>query len=143
MHIEKEAAYLIKRKMQTAGYIDLPAEGTSMYPFIHPGDLCRFLLCEPYLLKRGDVVLYYSRGQRLVAHRFSHMNGDDFLFKGDTNLGFDEPVEEELILGRLTWVQSKKKKEAENFISIVWGKLILNFPILPELLRNRLNKKEE
>lgn len=144
MHIEKESVYLIKRTIQKTGSIEIPAEGKSMYPFIYRGDLCRFILCETHLLKRGDVVLYYSSGNRLVAHRLSHVRNNTFIFKGDTNLGYDEPVLEAQILGKLTWIQHcNKKKRVDNFSSVLWGKLILNIPILPAVLRDRLNEIEK
>ena len=65
-----------------------------------------------------------------------------FHLKGDTNLGFDQPIREEYILGKLASVQKKQMRiNPDHFLARVWGKLILTFPLLSAMLRKYLNKK--
>lgn len=124
----------------------MPAEGNSMYPFIREGEVCRFDWCEPSLLKKGDTALFLSASERLVAHRFSHSESRNdwelYVFKGDANLGFDEPIAERQIIGKLTSIQKRHVKlKANGLIARIWGSLVLAFPLLSGLIRTYLNRK--
>lgn len=146
MSIEKETVVLIKSVIKKSGSIELPAEGHSMYPFIQKEDICRFLLCDPPSLKRGDVVLFYSSSGQLVAHRFygtKVMNHQvHYFLKGDTNLGFDESIKTEQIVGKLTSIQKNHKKVSVNSLPLnVWGKLVFAVPVISSLLQKVINQK--
>ena len=146
MFIDQATFQLINQSIRNKGWIDLPAEGTSMYPLIKNGDLCRFILCEPHSLKRADIALFYTRMGELVAHRFYYKQLSDdrivFHFKGDTNLGFDGPVSEEQIIGKLTMIhRAQRKISVEKPAVFLWGKLIMTLPILSSLLNKYLHRK--
>lgn len=146
MFIDQTTVQLIHKTIGKTGWIELPAEGTSMYPLIKTGDLCRFRACDPDTLKRADVALFYTESGKLVAHRFYYKQVSDqnivFLFKGDTNLGFDEPICGEQIIGKLTVIKRGKKEiNVGKPTSILWGQLIMTIPIMSDLLQRYLRRK--
>ncbi|MEH6949717.1 hypothetical protein V7068_22280 [Bacillus sp. JJ634] len=146
MLFDEQTINLLKAVLKKNGHIDIPAQGTSMFPFIQEGNLCRFIVCEPQELKKGEVVLFHLETGQLTAHRYygSKMmnNKSFFVFKGDTNLGFDQPVCEERIIGKLLYVQKEKSLlNVSDFRAFFWGKLILLFPMLSSILRQYLNRK--
>lgn len=145
MPIEKETARLVQSVVKRSGSIELPAQGDSMFPLIQEGDTCRFRSCLPSSLKKGDIVLFCSSDEKLVAHRLSHTMSLNqqirFFFKGDTNLGFDEPVSQNQIIGKLVFIQKENMKvRANNPLAYMWGKLIFLIPGLSGLLRSYLNQ---
>jgi signal peptidase len=147
MKVKSKTTYLIKEVIQKRGWIDLPADGTSMYPLIKKGNICRFVSCKTSTMKKGDIILFQTENGTLVAHRFlkSHYNSNqvEYLFKGDTNLGLDEPIKDEKIIGRLVLInKGKMNVKVTNLYAFAWCKVILFFPILSALLRNYINKKE-
>ena len=146
MLIDEITFHLLKEAINTEGWLNLPAYGNSMFPYIKQGDLCRFTPCDPALINRGDVILFFSGNGQLIAHRFVQkkiINTKQlFLFKGDTNLGFDQPIEEEKILGKLISIEKQNFKIASNHFSArFWGKLILMVPVLSVILRKLINRK--
>jgi len=137
---------LISNVIKRYGGVDLPAQGNSMFPFIREGDICRFDLCDGSLLKRGDIVLFHALSGHLIAHRFYQLksihNQLYYVFKGDTNLGLDEPVREDQLIGKLIYIQKGKTVLHQSNSAVkVWSKLILAFPVLSLLLRLYLNRK--
>lgn len=124
----------------------MPAKGTSMFPFIQEGDLCRFCLCNPIELKKGDVALFYTDKGQLIVHRFYERKMVDdatlYIFKGDTNLYSDQPVSQEQIIGKLLYIQ---KRESIMYVSYfrasMWRYFIIHFPIMSSILRKYVNHK--
>jgi signal peptidase I len=148
MLLDPRTFILLKTKIQSDGYIDLPAYGNSMFPFIRKGDLCRFTLADPSKFKKGDIVLYHTIPGQLVAHRLSNIKELDgnrlYILKGDTNLGFDQPIKEQQIIGVLSFVQKGEQRiPTWGFSASFWGWLILSIPILSGWLRRYINKKEQ
>ncbi|WP_226620272.1 S24/S26 family peptidase [Cytobacillus firmus] len=147
MLFDGEVIDLLKRTIQKDGCIDLPSVGDSMYPLIQKGEICRFIPCEPSLLNKGDITLFWAESGQLVAHRFYHaemIHGlPHYVFKGDTNLGFDQPVGKDRIVGKLLYVQkASRKTNVEDLQAYAWGKLILAMPILSGILRKYLNNRK-
>ncbi len=146
MEINNKTTDLIAKVLKKYDEIELPADGTSMYPFIREGDICTFTSCDPSSLKKGDVVLFKSQRGQLVAHRFIQTETIQrkhyYLFKGDTNLGFDDPVCEEDIIGKLAVVKRNNMKfSSSNITSNLWSKTILTFPIISYWLRLYINRR--
>ncbi|PGL70339.1 hypothetical protein [Bacillus sp. AFS055030] len=143
MQANQEIVALIKSTMSKKGWIDLPALGKSMFPYIQEGDICRFIEKKPTLLKTGEIVLFYNTNGQLVAHRlhktFINHDKKSFLFKGDSNLGFDEIVSESQIIGKLEYIHDRGIKNRNDF-SKLYGYLVLRFPILSRLFRIYLDK---
>jgi signal peptidase len=146
MQASRETLPFLTEVMKKHGSIDLPAEGNSMFPFIQAGDICRFVSCDPLTLKKGDIVLFQTAAGHFVAHRLHRIlsAGDQprYICKGDTNLGTDEPVGQDRILGKLDAIQTNKAIRKYELVAHVWSKMILTFPLLTPLLRTYLNKRE-
>ncbi|MEH7109023.1 MULTISPECIES: hypothetical protein [Bacillaceae] len=142
MLVDHSTLYLLKTSITRDGWLELPAIGNSMFPFIRQGDLCRFSLCDLSTIKKGDVLLFYSQTGRLIAHRFVRKEHNLYVLKGDTNLGFDQPIEADRILGKLAQVKKQHVRLSSNHLVLrIWSKTILAFPILSAILRQFLNKK--
>ena len=125
MLIDIHTFTLLKKAIYRDGWLELPASGNSMFPYIQKGNLCRFVPCKASLFKRGDVILYYSQTGQLIAHRFVEnttvKDQSLFLLKGDTNLGFDQPIEEHWVLGKMVSVQKKQVKISAKVTQILTG----------------------
>lgn len=140
---------LIQKSIEKSGWIAIPSEGDSMVPLIQNGNLCRFEKVEPSILKKGDIVLYQSQTGPLVAHRFYLTKEEDgeilYIFKGDANLGTDEPVEAQRIIGRLVTIQKSEqfKLKANNPLLLLWGRLVMNYPAMSGFMRSYLNRKKQ
>lgn len=146
MLIDQTTFGLLKRTINKDGWLELPAYGNSMFPYIQQGDICRFIPCDPKLIKKGDVILFISKAGQLIAHRYimNQFKNDKrvYMFKGDTNLGYDEMIEQEQILGKLVLIKKQNITYTPNqFISILWGKVILSTPVFSGILRKYLNWK--
>jgi len=101
-----------------------------MFPFIQHGNVCRFVAFQLDELKKGDIVLFRNDRQQLVAHRlvnFSTTGGVRvFLFRGDTNIAIDSPVQENQLLGKLISIKKRKYTiKTDGWAARVWGWLIL------------------
>lgn len=145
MLIDDNTYTLLKNAINKDGWLKLPAYGNSMFPFIKEGNVCDFVPLDPSLLKKGDVVLFYSPSGLLIAHRFVEVKSGNnqllFKLKGDTNLGFDPLICKERILGKLVSVQKNHLKiSPDHFIPRIWGEMILTLPILSGILRKYLNR---
>lgn len=75
---------------QGAENIPVPVSGTSMTPFLHPGDavFLNILKEEP---KPGDIILFQRRNGRYILHRVMKVRGDVIWFLGDAQ-SVREPV---------------------------------------------------
>jgi signal peptidase len=146
MLIDDSTFTLLKQSIKNNKWLELPAFGNSMFPFIKQGDHCRFVPLDCSSLTKGDILLYLRKEGQLIAHRFIETQWKNglrmFLLKGDTNLGFDQPIAEERILGKLIAVQKKRVTiTPDHFFAAAWGKMILSFPIISEILRKYLNSR--
>lgn len=146
MLIDESTFTLLLNSINKNGWLELPSLGTSMFPFIMPGNICRFQPYQAAFLQKGDIALYCTPKGRLVAHRFLksvQMNDKKaYLFKGDSNLGVDQPIEANRIIGKLVKVASKKSEfSPDQFLPFVWGKMVLAIPLLSAVLRRYINKR--
>jgi signal peptidase I len=146
MLIDDQTFQLLNKTIKRDGWLDLPAFGNSMYPFIKQGNLCRFISCDSSIIKKGDIILFYSPSGYIVAHRLISIKKIQskllFQLKGDTNLGCDPLIEEEQIIGKLVHVQKQNiQLNSDYFISRLWGGIILSYPALSGILRKYLNRK--
>lgn len=141
-----ETVDLLRYSLKKNEWIDLPAYGNSMYPIIKEGNVCRFIICDPLTLQKGDIILFHALSGQLVAHRFIEkiLLQDSLLYriKGDTNLGFDQPIRQEQILGKLLYIKKGNTVlYAFHFSMYIWGEIILYLPFLSKILRKYLNFK--
>jgi signal peptidase I len=146
MQVNQVTVDLVRRVVNKKGSILLPAHGKSMYPFIRQGDICHFEACEATTFNKGDIVLFTIDSNRLVAHRFMKTiykdNRTFYLFKGDTNLLFDEPVTQNKIIGKMTAIERRNKKvNLKNMRNNLWSLLIINLPMMSKLLHKMIDRK--
>ncbi|WP_064091673.1 signal peptidase I [Rossellomorea aquimaris] len=146
MQANSVSSTLLMEVMDKKGWMDLPAEGMSMYPLIHDGDQCRFVSLKEQSLKKGDIILFQDASGKLVAHRFLYIkffgNRVKYLFKGDTNTICDEVISEEQMIGKLVKVRKENVTlTLDHPIAKGWSKLILLFPFISSFLQLILNKK--
>ena len=70
--------------------VPVPVAGTSMTPFLRPGDTV-YLELPRENLRRGDVVLFVRPGGRYILHRIVGIRGGGFTIVGDSQT-VREPV---------------------------------------------------
>lgn len=146
MLFDQETILFLKVAIEKDGFLELPAHGNSMFPLIKRGDVCRFVPCSPGSLMKGDIILFHNDQGQLIAHRFIEVEANNdvrhYLFKGDTNLGYDQPVTADQLIGRLTFIKKKQQEiSTHDATPQLWGKLLLTLPILSGALRKYLNWK--
>lgn len=146
MLFDQETIRFLKVAIEKDGFLELPAHGNSMFPLIQRGDVCSFNPCSPGSLVKGDIILFHTDHGQLIAHRFIRSEVHDafqhYLFKGDTNLGYDLPATPEQIIGKLTLIKKKRHDVfMEESSARLWGKLIVALPVLSGILRKYLNWK--
>lgn len=145
MQFNQDTVELLLITIKKYGWIDLPSYGTSMYPYIKKGNICRFVHFDEMNVKKGDILLYHTSSGQLIAHRLlsvlkQNNSKKQFILKGDTNLCPDEPINQNQIIGKLvTIVTTKRKIYANTFPSIIWSNIILSFPNVSKLLRYYLS----
>ena len=88
-------------------------EGTSMLPTIAPGEKIIVAPAHPGRVMRGDVLMFRCRG-RLLTHRVAAIQvgpcGErEFLLRGDAKGGFDAPVRQADVLGKVVGVERRGK----------------------------------
>lgn len=140
------SCYLLKEVIRKQGWVELPAEGTSMYPLIKQGNICRFVSCEAMKLKKGEIILFHTLSGCLVAHRLLSIESIHeqvtYVLKGDTNFGADEPVGQEQLIGKLASINKGKHRiKVPSVFVHIWSRMIVAFPILSVLLRAYLNRR--
>lgn len=111
----KELGY---RLLSEGKILRIRADGYSMYPQIKPGS---FLLIEPLkdvsVLTEKDIVAW-KRKSGMVVHRLVRIeesgNIKKFITRGDSCRREDEPLERELIIGRVKGIFTGVKFEKRN-----------------------------
>jgi GNAT superfamily N-acetyltransferase len=95
--------------LRQGGSFQFRAHGSSMAPFIRDGDLLTVAPCDPADLSVGDVALYRTQRDRIVAHRVvdkSVRRGEwTLVTQGDARLHPDSPVPGDRLLGRIARIQ--------------------------------------
>lgn len=140
MQFNSSEIHLLTTVLKKYGVIDLPAHGVSMYPLIKNGDICSFKVCNPYKLNKGDIALFISGSGQLVAHRFYRVSRENkkqlFLFKGDTNLGYDEPITAQQVIAKLTQIKRENKiARVTGITDKLWKHLLPIFPFFSAWIR--------
>lgn len=74
-----------------AAAVPVPVAGTSMCPFLHPGDTV-YLDLLTHLPKKGDIVLFTRASGQYILHRISAVNPDGSYFLLGDNQMTKEPV---------------------------------------------------
>lgn len=91
--------------LRQGGLFQFRAHGSSMTPFIRDGDLLTIAPADPASLQSGDVALYRTDLDRIIAHRVvgsTMQDGEPYLVtQGDARLASDRPVPADCVLGRV------------------------------------------
>lgn len=94
----------IAQLLEQRGRIRLRVRGTSMLPWVRPGDVVLIRRAGISDVRCGDVVLF-KRHDRLVVHRLvekrGSLNAAEFSAKGDAHPTGDGIVEQQEMLGRV------------------------------------------
>lgn len=134
--VESTRSKVISHILTSKGSVDLLASGTSMFPLIREREICRFTKCEKAYLRRGDILLYESSHGHLVAHRLILQIGDKYLCKGDSNIGVDEWISKNQIIGKMLYVRKRKRvRFVDQFAGKLWTRAILTWPFLSRILK--------
>lgn len=128
---QNELLQTFRYLMETKGHVTLRAEGNSMYPYIRPGDFCRFVPLEQPL-RIGQIGLVASERGVLYSHRLLAVNrsatGVIYRFGGDLNRWDDEPVAPERVIGVLAELTRGTTVIAENrLLRRIWSRWAVRF----------------
>jgi signal peptidase I len=89
--------------LERSGRVALLVQGTSMLPWVRPGDIARIRKVSMDAIRCGDVVLF-CRENHLFVHRIVEkggaLNAAAFRAKGDAHPTCDGLVEQQELLGR-------------------------------------------
>ena len=91
--------------------VQLHPQGYSMYPLIVPErDEVIISPLKDHKIKRGDVLLYRRKNDRLILHRVYTVKDDKVFFVGDNESVVEGPLEISQIYGIMTAFYHKRKK---------------------------------
>ncbi|MCO7124225.1 S24/S26 family peptidase [Sporolactobacillus shoreicorticis] len=138
--LNSETLSQVHKVLKNRGEILMNARGQSMFPYIQEGDSCLFCSYPSSMLRPGQIALYRTDSDQLIAHRY--LGKEDgvsakelYLFKGDSNFKADKPVHSEQIVGILTSVQTfDHSKRLSHKFHLYWSQTMLHLPILSWLL---------
>lgn len=109
----KDDAARIAAQLREYGRVHLLVRGSSMQPWVRPGDIALIRRTGIDDVRCGDVVLF-QRENRLFVHRLVEKRGTlrqaEFLAKGDAHPAPDGVINDQLILGRVICVYRGKKR---------------------------------
>jgi signal peptidase I len=113
------------------GSLPIKAHGFSMYPFIRNGDIICIQPSGINAFRVGEVVLYHSDEEKLVAHRIIGRrlkNGRIFLrMCGDATLDFNDWIPAGHVLGRVAAILRGHRvlrldKGLMRVLSVFWAR---------------------
>ncbi len=94
----------IAQALQSRGRLSLRVQGTSMLPWVRPGDIAMVRQISIENVRCGDIVMF-RRENRLFVHRAVKKRGSpdgmELLSKGDAHPTLDGAVREQELLGRV------------------------------------------
>jgi hypothetical protein len=108
-----EDATRIADALKRRGRIALRVHGTSMLPWVQPGDVALVRQASLDHVRCGDVVLF-RRENHLLVHRIVEKRGSldaaEYFAKGDAHPNSDGRVEEKELLGRVVRLYRGRKR---------------------------------
>lgn len=93
--------------LQTGSSLRMKVTGRSMAPFLKAGEVVTVRRVPVPSLRRGDLILFRTADNQLILHRIirkkrSRNASCIFLTKGDAAVSADNPISDNLILGKVT-----------------------------------------
>lgn len=136
---ESDLPRAVSKLLERNGELLMPSAGTSMFPLIKEGDICRFVVLQDEILRKGDILLVASEG-KLIGHRLIRIDGQGeerrFVCKGDSNLQPDQPALRGQVLGTLAAIRKGRSSiEANRGLTRLWGAALLAIPGLSRGIR--------
>ena len=86
------------------GYTFFEVATASMYPTIEIGDVVIVKITKE--VEKNDIIVYID-GESIITHRLIEKDGDKLIAKGDANNSEDKPIDENMVLGKVTKIISK------------------------------------
>ncbi|WP_281884298.1 hypothetical protein [Paenibacillus sp. YYML68] len=147
--MSKDVTKLLRHTLRKQGFVDLPAQGYSMFPAIRQGRVCRFVPFEESECSPGDVMLYANDSHQLVAHRYYGTRRIDhttlYVLKGDSNLYPDEAVHAHQIIGKLQRMAAEEhglgRWLSPLFGGSLWCKLVMHAPPVTRWLHRYVHRR--
>ena len=97
----------IAESLERRGHVSLCVHGTSMMPWVRPGDIAMIRTANTETLSCGHVVLF-RRNNSLFVHRIVNKKGPleaaQIFVKGDAHPTSDGLIEQGELLGRVVWL---------------------------------------
>jgi len=108
---------VIRAALERGQRVRMTANGSSMLPFIHDGDIVEL---EPISAspKIGDIVLAQNPGGGYVVHRVVRARGESFYLRGDAQTCSEGPLAPENMLGKV--IQSEHRGRVRNHARGIW-----------------------
>ena len=86
------------------GYTFFEVATGSMSPTIEIGDVVIVKITKQ--VEEEDIIVYID-GESIITHRLIEKDGDKLIAKGDANNSEDKPIDENMVLGKVTKIISK------------------------------------
>ncbi|MFI5056823.1 MAG: signal peptidase I [Candidatus Acidiferrales bacterium] len=126
----------IAAALERRGRVSLCVQGTSMLPWVRPGDIANIRRVSADAIRCGDVVLFRRKSQ-LFVHRIIEKRGArgaaQFRAKGDAHPTCDGLLEQQELLGRVMRIYRRGRRIDLD----APGQLALGFLISQLSLRSR------
>lgn len=93
--------------LQTGASLRMKVTGRSMAPFLKAGEVVTVSRVPFPMLRRGDLILFRTADNQLILHRIIRKKRSRdasciFLTKGDAAVSADNPISDNLVLGKVT-----------------------------------------
>lgn len=100
-----EKLSLFQEILSSGSFLRVRVTGRSMVPLLCGGEILTIKKISASSLRKGDLVFFKNRDGHPVIHRivkkYTHNDVLTFQTRGDALIGFDGPVREEHILGKV------------------------------------------
>lgn len=108
---------LVAEALRRFSEVRFVAHGSSMVPFIYPGDCLTVQSFGVEVPRCGDIVLY-NRGGEFCVHRIARIFKEGaalfYVLRGDALMDYDPPVAACELLGRVTFLERRGKSLDPN-----------------------------
>ena len=131
LHVDTETFYALAKATLDAGHaFRFRANGRSMRPTIHNGDVITIMPMGNYRLRLGDIALHRTCGGGMGVHRIirtTHRGlAKIYYTRGDAFGANSERVEEEDILGRATQIERDERtlridRTSDRWRGLIWA----------------------
>lgn len=117
-------------RKSTQRLIQTSTQGKSMIPLIESGSTIVVNMSPHQVYKVGDIVSYLTRKGKIVVHRILYIQETTtgntvYSCKGDNNLGIDQFIERQCIIGKIhTIIYSSHEIDLTSIWSRAWGVFI-------------------